>query len=66
MSLKNYALNNLFEDIIIEAYKKTGISKKVLYDYFNELNFDFSSNHEKALAAYEEYLLKNDIISSQA
>lgn len=60
--LKNYALKNLLEDIIIEAYRKTGISKKVLYDYFNELNFDFSKKHEKALEEYEIYLLENDII----
>ncbi|NQY81410.1 MAG: menaquinone biosynthesis protein [Candidatus Caenarcaniphilales bacterium] len=60
--LKDYALKNLLEDIIIEAYRKTGISKKVLYDYYNELNFDFSEKHEKALKKYEAYLLENDII----
>lgn len=64
--LKNYALENLLEGIIIEAYRKTGISKKVLYDYFNELNFDFDAKHEEALSKYETYLLKNELIKKHS
>ncbi|MCH2226889.1 MAG: menaquinone biosynthesis protein [Candidatus Caenarcaniphilales bacterium] len=60
--LKDYAIKNLLEDIIIEAYRKTGISKKVLYAYFNELNFDFEDKHEAGLKLYEEHLLKHELI----
>ncbi len=54
--LRDLGLNELFPDIIIEAYKKTGVPKKTLSRYFNNLDYNFDDKHAKSLELFERCL----------
>jgi chorismate dehydratase len=61
--LKEYGLNEIYPDIIIEAFKETGLSKTILNQYFQNLDYDFTTKHQQSLDLFSEHLQKDLAIS---
>ncbi|MDA1020624.1 MAG: menaquinone biosynthesis protein [Cyanobacteria bacterium] len=53
---KNKSLTVDYPDMIIEAYRQTGLSKQVLQRYFAVLDYDFEQRHQSSLDLFESYL----------
>jgi chorismate dehydratase len=53
---KNQGLNELFPDVIIEAYKQTGLPKAKLQEYFKHLDYNLSEKHLESLYLFDKYL----------
>jgi chorismate dehydratase len=62
ISLKQEGLNNYLPDIIVEAYKQTGLAHSILANYFNNLNYDFTEKHQASLDLFEQYLRELELI----
>ncbi len=62
VDLKQKGLNDYFPDLIIEAYKSTGLPKSTLVKYFNNLNYDFTINHQASLELFDTYLRELELI----
>jgi chorismate dehydratase len=56
--LRDKGLNEYFPDIIVKAYEKTGLSKKLLSSYFHNLDYNFTKEHQRSLDLFETYLLE--------
>ena len=57
--LRDKGLNDFYPDMIIEAYKQTGVSRSVLKKYFDNLDYGFSERHLKSLTLIGQY--SNDV-----
>jgi chorismate dehydratase len=62
VGLKQEGLNDYLPDIIIEAYKQTGLPKSILVKYFNDLNYDFTQQHQASLDLFKQYLKELELI----
>lgn len=60
--LRDQGLDEMFPDLIIEAYKKTGLSKNTLHNYFKNLDYNFECRHGRSLELYHNYLRELDIL----
>lgn len=60
--LKESGLNEYLPDVIVEAYKQTGLAKSVLMKYFNDLNYDFTEKHQASLDLFEKCLRELELI----
>jgi chorismate dehydratase len=61
-SCRDQGLDKFFPDLIVEAYRQTGLPKKILANYFKNLNYDFNSSHQKGLDYYEKKLRECNLI----
>lgn len=61
--MRNKGLNELFPDIVIEAYKRTGLPKSLLTSYFNNLDYRFNNEHKNSLEYFEKLLAENNLLS---
>jgi len=61
-SCRDQGLNALLPDVIVEAYRLTGLPKKSLASYFQNLNYDFNSAHQAGLSHYETKLREFNLI----
>lgn len=57
-TLRDKGLTEYLPDIIVKAYEKTGLSKKLLSTYFHNLDYNFSEEHKRSLNLFETYLLE--------
>ncbi len=62
VDLKIKGLNDYLPDLIIEAYKQTGLSKAILVRYFNNLNYDLTAQHRASLELFDQYLRELELI----
>ncbi|MBT6842807.1 MAG: menaquinone biosynthesis protein [Candidatus Melainabacteria bacterium] len=53
---KNKSLTEDYPDMIIEAYRQTGLSKQALQQYFAVLDYEFEQRHQRSLDLFESYL----------
>jgi chorismate dehydratase len=58
LELRDKGFNEFYPDMIIEAFKKTGLSKTVLKKYFSNLDYSFSDKHKESLDFFESYLTR--------
>lgn len=61
-SCRDLGLDQFLPDVIVEAYRITGIPKKKLATYFRNLNYSFSSAHQEGLSYYESKLKQFNLI----
>ncbi|MEY3370744.1 MAG: hypothetical protein RLZZ361_1414 [Cyanobacteriota bacterium] len=61
-SSRDKGLDLYLPNIIVEAYRITGIPKKILADYFKNLNYQFNAAHQAGLALYETKLREFNLI----
>ncbi len=61
-SLMKKGLNDYLPDVIIEAYKQTGLAKSILVQYFQNLNYDLSDKHLASLELFDKYLRELELI----
>lgn len=62
VQLKTQGLSELYPDLIIEAFRVTGLPKTVLDRYFNNLDYNFGDKHKLSLSLFEKYLLELGLI----
>lgn len=55
LELRDRGLNEFLPDVIIEAFRETGLSKTVLRKYFNNLDYSFTDKHKESLALFESF-----------
>lgn len=55
-NLKEIGFGTLYADMIIAAYKQSGLGKMALRGYFNNLDYKFSEKEAQSLKLFEEYL----------
>lgn len=60
--MRDKGLNEYFPDIIIEAFKKTGLPKSTLTQYFNNLDYSFTEKHRASLELFELMLVKENLL----
>ena len=53
---RDQGLSDLFPDVIVEAFKATGLPKSILLNYFKNLNYQFTDNHQQGLDYFEKKL----------
>ena len=53
---KNQSLDELYPDMIIEAYKVSGLSKTLLKQYFRNLDYNFNEKHQESLKLFSQFL----------
>lgn len=58
LELRDIGFNDFYPDMIIEAYRETGLSKTILKKYFNNLDYSFSDKHKQSLDLFESYIKK--------
>ncbi len=56
LELRDMGFNEFYPDMIIEAYKETGLSRTLLKNYFKNLDYGFTDKHKKSLELFESYL----------
>lgn len=56
LQLRDKGLNEFYPDMIIEAYKETGINRASLKKYFKNLDYGFTDKHLESLKLFESYL----------
>lgn len=56
---KDLGLGKNFPDVIVEAFKLTGLSKIKLSEYFSHLDYDFKEKHKESLRIFEAYAKDN-------
>lgn len=61
-SCRDQGLDQYLPDIIVEAYRITGLPKKTLAEYFKNLNYEFTATHQAGLSHYEAKLREFDLI----
>jgi chorismate dehydratase len=54
--LRDAGLNQYLPDVIIKAYERTGINKLTLKEYFHNLDYTFTEDHEQSLILFDKYL----------
>jgi predicted solute-binding protein len=62
ISCRDQGLDQYLPDIIVEAYRITGLPKKTLAEYFKNLNYEFTATHQAGLSHYEAKLREFDLI----
>lgn len=60
--MRDQGLGEDFPDIIIEAFKRTGLSKASLTQYFNNLDYNFTERHKESLELFETYLREEKLL----
>lgn len=56
------SLDQKLPDLIVAAYKQTGLNKKNLLEYFSKLDYQFSDIHLDSLKLFESYLKELDLL----
>lgn len=59
---KQRSLGEGLPDLIIQAYKQTGLNKTVLKQYFKNLSYDFNQEHKASLELFERYLKELNLL----
>lgn len=59
---RNESLGDKFPDLIIEAYRQTGLSKVILKQYFENLDYDFTDRHKVSLDLFASYLRELNLL----
>ena len=62
--MRNQGLDQDLPDIIIEAFRRTGLPKTTLTQYFKNLDYNFTDEHKESLELFEDYLLEEGLLSS--
>ncbi len=58
-----HGLSEEYPAVLSEAERRTGLSRRILDAYFrSQLDFDFSAEHEKALALFKQLALKHGLL----
>lgn len=60
--MRDQGLGEDFPDIIIEAFKKTGLAKATLTQYFKNLDYNFTDTHKESLELFERMLIKEGLL----
>ena len=61
-SSRDKGLDQYLPDVIVEAYRLTGLPKKILAEYFKNLNYGFNALHQAGLQHYEAKLKEFNLI----
>lgn len=61
-SCRDQGLDQYLPDVIVEAYRITGLPKKTLAEYFKNLNYEFTDAHQAGLSHYEAKLREFNLI----
>ncbi len=56
LAARDLGLSEMLPDVIVEAYKQTGLPKATLAKYFQNLDYDFTDKHEESLELFSSYL----------
>ena len=56
LELRDKGFDEFYPDMIIEAFKATGLSKDTLRQYFNNLDYKLLAEHKKSLDLFANYL----------
>lgn len=59
LELRNKGFNEFYPDMIIEAFKRTGLNRTILKNYFKNLDYNFNEDHKNSLKLFENFLKKN-------
>ena len=60
--MRDKGLNEDFPDIIVEAFRRTGLAKSTLTRYFDNLDYNFTEQHQKSLELFETYLRQGKLL----
>ncbi len=58
LEMRELGFNDLYPDMIIEAFKTTGLNKALLKKYFNNLDYQFTDRHKESLDLFEQYIFE--------
>jgi chorismate dehydratase len=58
LELRDIGLNQFYPDLIIEAFKETGLNRTILKKYFNNLDYHLEDSHIKSLSIYKDFCLQ--------
>lgn len=59
---RDYSLSEDYPDLIIEAYRQTGLNKSTLKQYFENLDYNFTEKHRTSLSLFAQYLKELDLL----
>ncbi len=55
LAARDFGLSEALPDVIVEAYKQTGLPKAKLTQYFNNLDYNFTKDHQQSLKLFGRY-----------
>ena len=64
IAAKEFGFNNI-DALVEKAMLKTGLTKKVLQDYFGTIRYEFDEEEQKALLTFYDYAYKSGLIEER-
>lgn len=58
LQARDIGLNDLLPDVIVEAYRQTGLPKTKLKEYFSNLDYNFTERHKESLNLFTSFIQK--------
>lgn len=56
LAARDFGLSEALPDVIVEAYKQTGLPKATLTKYFQNLDYNFTEKHKESLELFSNFL----------
>lgn len=57
LEFRDMAFKDFYSDMIIEAYKQTGLANSLLAEYFENLEYGFTNEHQNSLELFESKVI---------
>ena len=62
LELRDMGFGTLYPDMIIEAFKQSGLNRSTLKTYFNNLDYSFSKEHKESLESFHTSLQRDSAV----